>query len=338
MSFLGIQPVFCNFTTAATEPGYVTQLSMEPIYSLIFLYASIVSVVTLVLFLEACHFVATRVPRSAVANQRLNTVIIMSIFPVFILVCLPSLLVPTAAAFCLALADLYYSFTMFKFIVLQVGYYGGHRKMMVKLTTQEVTFRINVPVLCCFFCFKPFRLTRRRFFWLKIGVLQIAILKPLLTFTQAIMGFAQLVSVGDLIHRALTIVTTLVAVTSLNMMTENSASKEIKEKYCLEAKSQIMSVALIILSLQKSIIGIAVLFRPLGCLVPIPTYLLGNQWQSLILLLESTFMMIPVLRFFRTADGNVVGVPPPLEHPEEEEEPHSQIGKMRQWVRRHTLM
>ena len=74
-----------------------------------------------------------------------------------------------------------------------------------------------------------------------------------------------------------TIITTLIAVTSLNMMTENSASAEIKEKYGLEAKSLIMTVALVAISLQKSIIGIGVLFRPLGCLVPIPTYLLANR-------------------------------------------------------------
>ena len=49
---------------------------------------------------------------------------------------------------------------MFKFVVLQVDYYGGHRKMMARLAASKVMFNINSPVLCCLCCFKPVRLTK----------------------------------------------------------------------------------------------------------------------------------------------------------------------------------
>ena len=62
-----------------------------------------------------------------------------------------------------------------------------------------------------------------------------------------------------------------------------------------------------------------------------------SEWQAVVLLVESTIMTIPTLRYYRTADCNVVGVPPPLEE-DEELEPRTGVGKMRKWVRRHTLM
>ncbi|XP_033624159.1 organic solute transporter subunit alpha-like [Asterias rubens] len=334
MSFLGITPVICNNSFDSSKETFYEELVQSPIYALITTFSCLACVSTVVLFLEACHFTISRVPRSSVANHRLNTVIILSIFPVFSVCCLPAILIPEASTFCLAMADLYYSFTMFKFIVLIVDYYGGHRKMLVKLAAENITFPLSVPMLCCFRCFKPVRLTRKSFMWLKVGVLQIAILKPLLTFTQAIMGYANLsLFIVDIV----TVVTTLTAVTAMNMMGANSSMGELKEKYCLDVKSAMMSSALMMVSLQKSIIGIGTLFRPLGCIVPFSTQLVGNQWQAVVLLVESTIMTIPTLRYYRTADCNVVGVPPPLEE-DEELEPRTGVGKMRKWVRRHTLM
>ncbi|XP_022104809.1 organic solute transporter alpha-like protein 2 [Acanthaster planci] len=338
-ALLGIPQRFCpgeNETNWA-DGSLTSELAKYPLFTLLFSYASMASFTVIVIFLEAAFFTATRVPRSSVANHRLNTVIMMSAFPALVLLCLPAVLIPSAAAFCLALQDLYYSFVMFKFIVLQVDYYGGHRKMMARLAAEKVMFNINVPLLCCFFCLKPVRLTRKSFTMIKILVLQTSIIKPILTFFKAIAGFAKvnLLGVPDLILQALTVVSTMTAVTGMNMLTKASSSKDL-EKYDLPAKSQFMTAGLLMNGLQPTLISLGTVFRPLGCFIPFPSLLLASQWQAFLVILESTLIMIPVLRYYRTADSNVVGVPPRIE--EEEEEPATQLGKMRQWIRRHTLM
>ncbi|XP_022104833.1 organic solute transporter alpha-like protein 2 [Acanthaster planci] len=338
-ALLGIPQRFCpgeNETNWA-DGSLTSELAKYPLFTLLFSYAAVASFTVIVIFLEAAFFTATRVPRSSVANHRLNTVIMMSAFPAFVLLCLPAVLIPSSAGFCLALQDLYYSFVMFKFIVLQVDYYGGHRKMMARLAAEKVMFNINVPILCCLFCLKPVRLTRKSFTTIKILVLQTSILKPIMTFFRAIAGFANvnLLGVPDLILQALTVVSTMTAVTGMNMLTKASSSKDL-EKYDLPAKNQLMTAGLLMNGLQPTLISLGTVFRPLGCFIPFPSPLLASQWQAFLVILESTLIMIPVLRYYRTADSNVVGVPPPIE--EDEEEPTTQLGKMRQWIRRHTLM
>ncbi|XP_038073098.1 organic solute transporter subunit alpha-like [Patiria miniata] len=316
----------------------LTELAKYPLFTLLFSYASLASFTVIVIFFEAAFFTATRVPRSAVANHRINTVVMMSAFPVFVVCCLPALLIPSSAAFCLALVDLYYAFVMFKFVVLQVDYYGGHRKMMARLAANKVMFNINVPLLCCFCCLKPVRLTRWSFIVIKILVLQVAIIRPVVTFFMAIASFAKLSLVGIpslILQLAVSVPSTMTAITGMNMLTRASISKDL-EKYELPAKARLMTAGLMIIGFQPLIIMIANWWRPLGCILPFPSSMLTDQWQSFILIIESTLLMIPILRYYRTADGNVVGVPPPIE--EEEEEASTGLGKMRQWIRRHTLM
>ncbi|XP_033636091.1 organic solute transporter subunit alpha-like [Asterias rubens] len=338
-AMLGIQPVDCtqNGTIDWNKGSLTTELAKFPIFTLVFVYSSIAAIVILFFFFEAALFTATRVPRSSVANHRINTVIMLSIYPSFIIWSFPAVLIPSAAQFCMLLADLYYSFVMFKFVVLQVDYYGGHRKMMARLAASKVMFNINSPVLCCLCCFKPVRLTKNSFFVIKFLVLQIAILKPILTFFQAIASFAglNLVGTGGLVLQVVTVLSTLTAATGINMITKATSSTDL-EKYDLKGKAAMMTAALMMIGLQSAIINVVTVFRPLGCTVPFPSSVISSQWQAFLLILESTLMMIPMLRYYRTADGNVVGVPPPIE--DEEEEATSGLGKMRQWVRRHTLM
>ncbi|XP_038073759.1 organic solute transporter subunit alpha-like [Patiria miniata] len=338
-AMLGIPQKFCpgeNETNWA-DGSLTTELAKYPLFTLLFSYASAASFIVLVIFFEAAFFTATRVPRSSVANHRINTVIMMSVFPALVIFALPAVLIPNAAEFCLAMANLYFAFVMFKFVVLQVDYYGGHRKMMARLAAEKVMFNINVPLLCCFFCLKPVRLTRKSFTMIKMVVLQTAILKPIITFFQAMAGFANvnLLGIPDLILETLAVVSTMTAVTGMNMLTKSSSSKDL-EKYDLPAKAKLMTAGLLIMGLQPTLIELGTLSRPLGCFIPFPSRLLASQWQAFLLILESTLLMIPILRYYRTADGNVVGVPAPIE--DDEEEPTTGFGKMRQWVRRHTLM
>ncbi|XP_072037370.1 organic solute transporter subunit alpha-like [Amphiura filiformis] len=305
-------------STPQTAGEVLDDMFEHPTMIVILATTTLFTIVTLALLIESVHHVAKHVPRSGVANHRINTVWMLALYPVFSALHLPGVWIPWSSSFCTTIATIVYSVSLYKFLVLVVDYYGGHRKMLLKLKTTEIQFPVTAAPLtacCCCFkknCMRPRRLTKKSKMVLNILVLQVAFIRPGVNFVIALFNLGNIAR-WDSPITGMTIVmvsSTLIAMTALNCLYTGSA--ETLTKYHLRAKFYLIKAGLMFGNLQLAVFRILANYWVLPCIIVLPFELRAGFWQCICIIYESFFLFLISRKYYRFADGNVVGKPAPL--------------------------
>lgn len=305
-----VDECFLNENPSAGE--VLKELPNYPVTLAILILVSIATCVLLGLFVEAIYFVGRKLPRSSVPNHRMNIIWMISIYPMFAVISLPGLYIPNSAPFCNIIISLFYTLVLFKFFVIICDYFGGHRAMMETLKSEKIYFPMaSAPLLACFRCLPQRRLTRRSFRWLKVLTLQVAFVRPFMMFILAILwldGFVPGETQNETIFLVINltmIISTLTAMTVLTMLYR--ASLEELKGYNIGPKFWLVKLGLIIDNLQSALLNVLSSLRLLGCRIPFPMPVRSNQWQCLMLIIDSCILFPFVLKYYRTEQGNVIG-------------------------------
>ncbi|XP_011678745.2 organic solute transporter subunit alpha-like [Strongylocentrotus purpuratus] len=237
----------------------------------------------------------------------------IAVLPVMSCVVLPGVYSPVSAAFCNLVASLCYSFTMFKFLVIVMNYYGGYEKMMYHFSAEHFTFPLaSTPLTCCCPCLPEKRLTRHSFKWLKIAVLQVAIVKPVTTFI-GVLFWLDAVYLTDqveadrpfLIVNITTIFSSVIAMMALNMI--YVASTRFLEPFYVRTKFTFIKLGIVICNIQPALLSLFMRFRFLGCRFPFSNHARSNFIQCIVFILEAGILFPFIRYYYRRSEGNVVG-------------------------------
>ncbi|XP_071506752.1 organic solute transporter subunit alpha-like [Diadema antillarum] len=292
----------------------IEYLSEQPIALTIIIVCTAITVFLVVLLIEAARFLDKRVRPSTVSNHRITTWWMIAVFPVMSCVVLPGIYSPISASFCHLIASLCFSFTMFKFLIILVNYYGGYKEMVVSFSAENTSFSLaSAPLFCCCDrCLPRKRLTRRSFKWLKIAVLQTAIFKPVTSFIGVVVWLDGVYLTSRLDEdepftfvNIANILSSMIAMMGLNML--YTASTEHLEKFNIGVKFTFIKLGILVCNVQPAVLGLFMRLRFLGCALPYTNQARANVLQCILLIVESGILFPFVRRYYRRPKGNVVG-------------------------------
>ncbi|XP_071816154.1 organic solute transporter subunit alpha-like [Apostichopus japonicus] len=262
------------------------------------------TIILFVSFLEACVFIARKIPHGEEAT---SLVWIIGIYPVFAVTSLLGIYFPRAIVLCNLTASLYFSVSLYQAWLLFMFYFGDEAMAYAYMSGMEIRLLR---------CFKnpTITITKKNFRRLKAGILQVATLQPVVLFIEDILwlngtynsskitwddAFLYLNSVG--------LLSSAVALVALTITLKASKS-HLQSQFYVTQKYLIIILALIFANMQITLLHILTFANVIPCRPPFKTEQRANRYQSLILLIES-FLVYPLaLLYIRTRKGNIVGI------------------------------
>ncbi|KAM3869198.1 organic solute transporter subunit alpha-like [Diretmus argenteus] len=261
------------------------------------------SSLSLMLYLEQCVYMYRKLsyPKKTTImwiNGAAPVIATMSCFGMWI---------PRAVMFTDMTSNCYFAVVVFKILVLMIEELGGNKGFLKRYSGE--TFRINTgPCCCCCLCLPRVPMTQRMIFWLKLGSLQYAILKTVLSILSIILWTNGNFDLADLeitgtaiwINPFIGVLTILslwpVGIVFMNTRTTLSSLKMIP-KYAM------YQLVLVLSQLQTSIINILALDGTIACAPPFSSQARGSMLSQQLMILEM-FIITVVTRFFyrRTYD------------------------------------
>lgn len=115
---------------------------------------------------------------------------VTSLFATVSFLCLLMVTLPSSTEFLLLAYKVYEAIIIFRFVELQMLWYGGERRLMA-LVGEGKTMRFNMPPLCCCcFCCMKVVLTRRKLKFLRFCVYQIVYVQAFVLFMTMVLHFS----------------------------------------------------------------------------------------------------------------------------------------------------
>ncbi|XP_067085328.1 organic solute transporter subunit alpha-like [Osmerus mordax] len=143
---------------------------------------TLMSTVSLGLYLEECVFIYRKTPYP----KKTTVIWVNGAAPVIATMSCFGMWIPKAVMFTDMVSNCYFAVVVYKFLVLLIEECGGSVAFLRRCET--TTFRINTgPCCCCCPCLPHVAVTRRTLFLLKLGSLQYAILKTILSVLSVIL-------------------------------------------------------------------------------------------------------------------------------------------------------
>ncbi|XP_041467654.1 organic solute transporter subunit alpha-like [Lytechinus variegatus] len=302
-----------NSSGIPSTSDYLAGISERPVNLTLLIACTLVTVLLVAFLIESACFLSNKVQLSAVSNHRITTWWMIAVLPVMSCVVLPGVYSPVSATFCNLVASLCYSFTMFKFLVIVMNYYGGYEKMMYRFSAERFTFPLaSTPLTCCCLFLPEKRLTRRSFKWLKIAVLQVAIFKPVTSFIGVIIWLDAVYLTDKMasdrplaIVNTTTIFSSVIAMMALNMI--YIASTRFLQPFHVRTKFTFIKLGIVICNIQPALLSLIMRFRLLECTFPFSNQARANFMQCILFILEAGILFPFILYYYRRSEGNVVG-------------------------------
>ncbi|XP_064420748.1 organic solute transporter subunit alpha-like [Latimeria chalumnae] len=143
------------------------------------LYA-VLTAITLIgnlVYLEEVLYLVRKIP----SFRRTAYIWITGAPPVIATTSCVGLWIPRSSMFTDFTASIYFTICIYKFLVMIIEEYGGDEAIVQ--TLQDVPVKISTgPCCCCCLCLPSVKMTRTTLSLLKSGVLQVALLRPILLF------------------------------------------------------------------------------------------------------------------------------------------------------------
>ncbi|XP_028322615.1 organic solute transporter subunit alpha-like [Gouania willdenowi] len=270
------------------------------LYSLL----TVMSCVSLLLYLEQCVYMYKKVSYP----KRTTIVWINGAAPVIATMACFGMWIPRAVMITDMTSNCYFAVVVYKVLILMIEELGGSSAFLKRFEGE--TFRINTgPCCCCCCCLPHVPVSRRLLVILKIGALQYAILKTVLSVVSVVLWTNGNFDLSDLEITGTAIwinpfigILTITSLWPVGIVFMNTnrflRSLSIVPKYAM------YQLVLVLSQLQTSIINILALDGTIECSPPLSSIARGSMLSQQIMIVEM-FVITLVTRFYyrRTYDA-----------------------------------
>ncbi|XP_054766139.1 organic solute transporter subunit alpha-like [Lytechinus pictus] len=257
---------------------------------------SIITVILLVGFIESITFVATKIPHR---DRSISLIWMLAIYPIFAVTSQMGLFIPRAVLMCNLTASIFFSVSLYHFVQLIIYYYGGHDATVTKISEMQILGTLQ--------------LTEESFYRLKICIYQMALLRPVVLFIEDILWLNESydtssITINDayVYLNLFTLLSSLVAIIALIILF--LASREHLRAFFITIKFVIVGLAMYFSNIQILLFDVLTFTDVIKCSKPFDWETRGSSWQCLFLIVESALLFPIALKYFRTRNGNMVGV------------------------------
>ncbi|XP_070576584.1 organic solute transporter subunit alpha-like isoform X2 [Ptychodera flava] len=230
-------------------------------------------------------------------------------YPVLSCTSLLALYVPRAHFIASIHATLYFSVTLYRFVLLIFDYFGGLEAAVVLLENEEVSIA-SCPLLCCFQCLRKVKVTRKFLFTMKRLAMQVAFVRPTALFVAAVLWTDDKYTPGQIAHNeayvylnTISIVSTLLAMYALNVIYR--ASREPLRGFQITKKFMTVQIALLLVNIQHAFLAVLVSVNVIKCTDPVSSKARANIIYNILIVTEMFVLGIASSFLFRTRTGNM---------------------------------
>jgi organic solute transporter subunit alpha len=144
----------------------------------------LVAIIVVSIYIEEVSYI---MKTFKIGYRKKKTIWILACFPVWAVCGLTAVCVPKAGPLIDMVANMFFGTCLYNFGKLMVHYMGGPKNMW-KIIGDERRINTNVlPVCCCCLCLPQMHFNRRNYFRVSVMILQVAIVRPILWFTAAVL-------------------------------------------------------------------------------------------------------------------------------------------------------
>ncbi|XP_059208248.1 organic solute transporter subunit alpha-like [Centropristis striata] len=276
---------------------------------------TLMSCISLLLYLDLCMYIYKTQPYP----KKTTLIWISGAAPVISTMSCFGMWIPRAVMFTDMTSNCYFAVVVYKVLVLLIEEFGGTNPFLQRFSGK--TFRVSTgPCCCCCPCLPWVPFSRRLLFWLKLGALQYAILKTVLSVLSIILWTNGNFDLSDLEITGTSIwinpfigVLTIISLWPVAIIFMNTnrflRSTKIIPKYAM------YQLVLVLSQLQTSVINILALDGTIACSPPFSGAARGSMLSQQMMIMEM-FIIGLVNRFLyrRTYDP----LPPCEEHDNEQ--------------------
>ncbi|XP_029625758.1 organic solute transporter subunit alpha [Salmo trutta] len=260
---------------------------------------TLMSMLSLLLYLEECVFIYRKVP----SPKKTTIMWVNGAAPVIATMACFGMWIPRATMFTDMTSNSYFAVVVYKILVLMIEESGGSEAFL-KNNAQK-TFNISVgPCCCCCPCLPRVPVTRCMLFWLKLGALQYAILKTVLSIVSIILWTNGNFDLSDLEITGTAIwinpfigVLTIISLWPVAIMFMNICntlrSIKIIPKYAM------YQLVLVLSQLQTAIINILALDGTIACSPPFSSSARGTMLSQQLMIVEMFIVTLVTRALYR---------------------------------------
>ncbi|XP_035628754.1 organic solute transporter subunit alpha-like [Oncorhynchus keta] len=260
---------------------------------------TLMSTLSLLLYLEECVFIYRKVP----SPKKTTIMWVNGAAPVIATMACFGMWIPRATMFTDMTSNSYFAVVVYKILVLMIEESGGSEAFL-KSNAQK-TFKISVgPCCCCCPCLPRVPVTRCMLFLLKLGALQYAILKTVLSIVSIILWTNGNFDLSDLEITGTAIwinpfigVLTIISLWPVAIMFMNICntlrSIKIIPKYAM------YQLVLVLSQLQTAIINILALDGTIACSPPFSSSARGTMLSQQLMILEMFIITLVTRALYR---------------------------------------
>ncbi|XP_028840311.1 organic solute transporter subunit alpha-like [Denticeps clupeoides] len=260
---------------------------------------TVMSVVSLVLYLEECVYVYRKVP----SPKKTTIIWVNGAAPVIASMSCLGMWIPRATMFTDMTSNSYFAIVVYKFLILILQELGGDEAVLKNSGNKTLNISTG-PCCCCCPCLPRVRVTRRIIFLLKLGSLQYALLKPILSIFSIILWANGNFDLSDLeitgaaiwINPFIGVLTIIslwpVAIMFMNMCT-SLRSQRIIPKYAM------YQLVLVLSQLQSAIISILSLDGTIACSPPFSSIARGSMLSQQLMIVEMFIVTLVTRLLYR---------------------------------------
>lgn len=227
--------------------------------------------------------------------------------------------IPRAVMFTDMTSNCYFAVVVYKVLELMVEELGGSSSFLKRFSGQP--FKISTgPCCCCCVCLPRVPMSRRMLFWMKLGSLQYAILKTVLSVLSIILWTNGNFDLSDLeitgtaiwINPFIGVLTiTSLWPVGIMFMNINSLLRHLR----MVPKYALYQLVLVLSQLQTSIINILALDGTIACSPPFSSQARGSMLSQQMMIMEMFIITLVTRSLYRRTYDSV--------SPEEKENAHN---------------
>lgn len=272
------------------------------------------SSVSLLLYLEQCIFIYKKHDYP----KKTTLIWISGAAPVIATMSCFGMWIPRAVMFTDMTSNCYFAVVVYKVLMLIIEELGGSTAFLKRFGGE--TFRINTgPCCCCCLCLPRVPMSRRMLFMLKLGSLQYAILKTVLSVLSVVLWTNGYFDLSDLeitgtaiwINPFIGVLTiTSLWPVAIVFMNTNRFLRNLR----MVPKYAMYQLILVLSQLQTSIINILALDGTIACAPPLSSQARGSMLSQQMMIMEMFLISLISRSFYRRTYDPL----PPEAHDNEE--------------------
>lgn len=268
------------------------------------------SCISLLLYLEQCVYIYKKLPYP----KKTTIIWINGAAPVIAVMSCFGMWIPRAVMFTDMTSNSYFAVVVYKVLVLLVEEFGGSTAFLNRFSGKPFRIRTG-PCCCCCVCLPLVPMSRRLLFILKLGALQYAILKTVLSVLSIILWTNGNFDLSDLEITGTAIwigpflgVLTLTSLwpVAIIFMNTNSFLRTLK----IVPKYAMYQLVLVLSQLQTSIINILALDGTIACSPPFSSQARASMLNQQMMIMEMFIITLVTRNLYRRTYDPL----PPEEH------------------------